>query len=72
MDTASDTRLNSDAETRELRVVGPGFGLGDKRRSGHRIDIKEKFRDDAEINSGTGVVLRLVLRSRTQSVEIRL
>ena len=38
--TASDTRLDRDAETRNLRVVGPGFGLGDKHRSGRRIDTK--------------------------------
>ena len=58
--------METDAETRDLRVVGPGLGLGDERRGGCRLGSKEESRDDPGVHSGTGVELRLELHSRTQ------
>ena len=63
---SSGTRLKTDAETRDLRVVRPGLGLGDEGRGVCRLDGKEESRDDPGVHSGTGLELRLELRSRTQ------
>ena len=68
---SSGTRLETDAETRDLRVVGPGLGLGDEQRGGCRLGSKEESRDDpgGSFRNGRGVTLGITLKD---AVEIRL